>query len=231
VKRRTKGKKRVAVSFSGGLDSSLLAHCASKYADVILCTVFVKGSRDERSAEEAARALGLEMVGTQVREADLQRELWSLDLPFSPTQMDRALWTIYSISARVAKTNGAETILLGQLADELFGGYMKYERALTDRSAGQAQRMMAEDVAACGKVGLIRDEQACSRSIEPAFPFADESVVGLGLATPPELKIGDGERKTMLRDAARNLGLPEGIVETPKKAAQYSSGVYRLVAH
>ncbi len=230
VKMRTRGKRRVAVSFSGGLDSSIVAHCASKYADVILCSVFARGSRDERSAREAAEALGLKMVGVEAREEDVRRELQSMDLNFSPSSMDRALWAIYSISARLARMNGAETILLGQLADELFGGYVKYERAQAVKGGSQAQRMMAEDIARCGREGLIRDEQACSRWIEPAFPFTDESIVALGLAVPPEMKIAHGERKAILRDAARNLDLPESIVEAPKKAAQYSSGVLRLVA-
>ena len=51
--------------------------------------------------------------------------------------MDEALWCIYSATSRLAKANGARTIILGQLADELFGGYMKY--ALR-REGGRALR-------------------------------------------------------------------------------------------
>ncbi len=230
VKRRTDGKRRVAISFSGGLDSSILAHCAAKYVDVILCSVFTKGSRDEGAAGRAAAALGLDLVRVEGHESEIQQELRLMDLPFSPTPMDRALWTIYSISARLARMNCAETILLGQLADELFGGYRKYETAMTSGGKDRAESMMLEDLAACGRRGLIRDEQACSRWVEPTFPFADEGVVALGLSAGAKLKMAGGERKVMLRDAAKNLGLPTEIVESPKKAAQYSSGVGKLVA-
>ena len=129
VRKRVDGRRKVAVSFSGGLDSSLLAALASKYAEVVLCSVYSAGSRDEKQVRSAADALGLELVATEMDEASVSHELRTLDLPFAPTSMDKALWCIYSTTAREASRNGAELIILGQLADELFGGYMKYATA------------------------------------------------------------------------------------------------------
>jgi asparagine synthase (glutamine-hydrolysing) len=40
----------------------------------------------------------------------------------------------------------------------------------------------------------------------------------------------DGVRKAVLRRAAVLLGVPEDLAEGAKKAAQYSSGVQKLVA-
>ena len=61
VRRRVQGQGRVAVSFSGGLDSSLLALLASRYADVVLCSAYASGSRDEGQSERAAGLLGLKL--------------------------------------------------------------------------------------------------------------------------------------------------------------------------
>jgi asparagine synthetase B (glutamine-hydrolysing) len=89
--------------------------------------------------------------------------------------------------------------------------------------------MMEEDLARCGQVGLVRDELACSRHVEPRFPFADESVASFALSISPDFKIRGGTRKQVLREAAKLLGLPEEAAESPKKAAQYSSGILKLL--
>jgi len=229
VKRRVVGERRVAVSFSGGLDSAMLAHCARRYADVILCSAYSSGSRDARQTQIAAEKIDLPLRTEALGPDDIRRELQRLDLPFKPSPMDEALWCIYSTTARIAKVNGAETILLGQLADELFGGYMKYVREYEQEGSVAVERLMEEDVEGCGSIGLIRDEEACSRFVEPRFPFADVSLATFALSLPVSFKIVDGRRKYVLREAARVLGLPEEIVETPKKAAQYSSGVLKLL--
>ena len=228
VRRRVAGTRKVAVSFSGGLDSSLVALLASKEVEVVLCSAFAGGSRDESQTKAAADAMGLELVVKEISREEVAEELRTIDLPFQPGPMDMALWSLYSTTSRMADEQGAGRILLGQLADELFGGYMKY--ALTARrSPAEAERMMRADVAACGTGAFIRDEEACARFIEARFPFADESVASFALGLPIDMKISHGERKVVLKRAASLLGLPEALVEAPKKAAQYSSGISKLV--
>lgn len=224
---RVVGRRKVAVSFSGGLDSSLLALVAARHAEVVLCSVYARGARDEAQARKAAEALGLELTTLEMDSGAAGRELRTLDLPFVPTPMDRALWCIYSSTARLAAASGAELILLGQLADELFGGYMKYSRAARE-DEGAAAAMMLADVVASGGRAFIRDELACSSHVEASFPFADERVASFGVGLPVAYKIGGGERKVVLRRAAEILGLPGELSSAPKKAAQYSSGVARL---
>lgn len=229
VWRRVAGARRVAVSFSGGLDSAILAHCAARYTEVLLCSAYSNGSIDEKQTEAVAQKLDLPIQSRELSADDLRQELLALDLPFPASSMDEALWCIYSTTARIAGENGAEMILLGQLADELFGGYQKYARAVGELGESAAERMMEEDVAGCGRAGLIRDEQACSRYVEPRFPFADQEVAGFGLSIPVGFKIRNGIRKYVLREAARVLGLPDEVIETPKKAAQYSSGILKIL--
>jgi asparagine synthase (glutamine-hydrolysing) len=60
------------------------------------------------------------------------------------------------------------------------------------------------------------------------LPFAAYQVARFAVDLPIELKIQPkkGEqRKLLLRNVARNLGLPQAIVDRPKKAVQYSTGV------
>jgi asparagine synthase (glutamine-hydrolysing) len=228
VVRRVRGRRRVAVSFSGGLDSSLIALLAARHTEVVLCSAYTESSLDHSQAVRAAQSLGLEHRGAVIDSAAAAKEVRSLDLPFEPGPMDRALWCLFSTTSRLAAENGAELILLGQLADELFGGYMKYSLEARKDEAS-AIRMMEHDVVTSANGAFIRDELACSRFSEVRFPFADEGVAGLARALPLSYKISGGERKAVLRMAASLLGLPGEIVAAPKKAAQYSSGLSKIV--
>ena len=229
VRLRTAGMKRVAVAFSGGLDSSVVALCAGRRTKVLAVTVASKGSVDSRGASQMAELLGAEHVLEEVDQRAVRGELRMLDLPFEPSPMDRSLWCVYSMAARVAAEGGADVILLGQLADELFGGYRKYQVALAREGPGAAASMMREGVLESASRGFVRDEAACCRWLEPRFPFADGRVLRLAKSFPMEFKVSADERKAVLREAARQLGVPEAICAAPKKAAQYSSGVQKLV--
>jgi asparagine synthetase B (glutamine-hydrolysing) len=226
---RVKQCKKVGVAFSGGLDSSLLAYSSARHAKVTLCSVYVKGSKDERGSKRAADRLDLELVSSEIDEERVRNELRGLNLPFTPSPMDKALWCVYSIAGRMARERDADVLILGQLADELFGGYMKYTLELREHGIEAATAMMERDVWECSRGGFIRDETACSRWIEPRFPFADEEIVRLALGLPLEYKIAPGDRKRVLKLAALEMGLPEELVMQPKKAAQYSSGIIKLV--
>ena len=143
--------------------------------------------------------------------------------------MDEALWCIYSTTSELAKKRKARMILLGQLADELFGGYMKYAVKAREEGAEAAEKMMREDVRGCADRGFLRDEAACSASCEVRFPYADARIASFAAGLPLGYKIREGERKAILRAAALELGLPEELASAPKKAAQFSSGASKLL--
>jgi len=230
VRRRVQGRDRVAVSFSGGLDSSLLALVAARHTDVVLCSAYASGARDERQSEKAASLLGLKLETALLDEETLARRSKEAELPpGDATVMDKALWCIYSTTSELAKGKKARMILLGQLADELFGGYMKYGIKAKEEGGAAAERMMREDVRACADRGFLRDEAACSASCEVRFPYADEWIASFASGLPLDYKIRDGERKAILRKAALELGLPDELAAAPKKAAQFSSGAAKLL--
>lgn len=224
-------EENVAVAFSGGLDSSVVAACAKKYVRTVGCAAFTRGSGDETRARDAAFALGIELVTTNITEENISNEVSGIELPFEPTLMDRSLWCLYSLVSKSARNAGARVVLLGQLADELFGGYAKYEEALREKGDDAAKSMMEADVRDYAHRGRIRDFGACAPWVQPRLPFEETHVVDFGLSMPVSFKIRGGVRKAVLRRAALMLGVPEGLASTPKKAAQYSSGVQKMVAN
>jgi asparagine synthase (glutamine-hydrolysing) len=230
VKRCVLGQSRVAVSFSGGLDSSLLALLASRQTDVVLCSAFAPGSRDEVQTDKAAALLGLKLETALLDEEAVMKRSGEAELPpGDATVMDKALWCIYSATSELAMGEKAQMILLGQLADELFGGYRKYAIEVQEGGTAAAERMMRADVRACADRGFLRDEAACSAFAEVRFPFADARVASFADGLPLDYKIRGGERKAVLRAAAMELGLPEELASAPKKAAQFSSGAAKLL--
>lgn len=223
---------RPAISFSGGLDSSLLALMALRRGLRPLCVVVgVEGSPDMERAGEAAGILGVELLRVGVDEERVKRLLEPLSryLP-SRSAMDLSLAVIFHLSALEA---GRRFLVVGQGADELFGGYMKYVRALARGGLVEAGRVMWEDVRGL-HLGLERDELAVSLAHASLItPYLHRRVYELGLTLPPGLKLRDvgGEvvRKYVLRLAAERLGLPRELAWRQKKAAQYGSRVERLV--
>jgi asparagine synthase (glutamine-hydrolysing) len=223
------GEPKVAVAFSGGLDSSILVSCAKRHAEVVACTGCTDASGDAARARASAIALGVRLVATKLTVEDVAEELTKIELPFQPSLMDRSLWCLYSLVARSAHDSGAKVILLGQLADELFGGYAKYVEALAVQGEESAKSMMRKDAHDYAQGGRVRDVKACSRWVEPRFPFEGKEVFDFALSLPFSYKIRGPTRKAVLRRAAVILGVPEETAGAPKKAAQYSSGVQKLV--
>jgi len=230
VGRRVLGQRRVAVSFSGGLDSSLLAMVAAKHAEVVLCSAYAPGSKDEKQTARAADLLGLRLETALLDEESLgARSRDAVLPPGKASAMDYALWCIFSTTSELAKRAKASMILLGQLADELFGGYRKYAAAAQEEGEVAAERMMRDDVRACAERGFLRDEAACSASCEVRFPYADAEIDSFAARLPLDYKIRGGKRKAVLRAAALELDLPEELAGAPKKAAQFSSGAAKLL--
>ena len=218
------------MAFSGGLDSSIIARCAARKARVVACTACSAGAGDLSRAREAASALGVDLVATELTRENVAEALRLIDLPFVPSLMDRSLWCLYSTVARSAGEAGAGVILLGQLADELFGGYAKYAEALKAKGSDAASSMMKADAEEYARKGRVRDFAACGRWAEPRLPYEAKGVFDLAMGLPVAFKIRDGVRKAVLRRAAAMLGVPGAQAEAGKKAAQYSSGVQKLVA-
>jgi asparagine synthase (glutamine-hydrolysing) len=135
---------------------------------------------------------------------------------------------IYWTAEKAAETK-LKVLLAGQSADELFGGYRRYTDDYQNLGEKQARERMRQDINTIHKTNLERDFKICnSHSIELRLPFATYDMAKLALRLPISLKIEpkqDGLRKLVLRQAAKNIGLPDLVLKKPKKAIQYTTGV------
>jgi len=233
VETRSRGVFRASLGFSGGIDSTLLAHYLDHCGvEVDLLCVGMEDSEFE-AAEEAADALGLpirlESFTPQDLERDLDAVLRSVEEP-DPMKASIALPLYWA--AQMAIESGGRVFYSGNCSDELFGGYMKYVREYVQ--SGEAVRdAMFGDVKAAHRVNYERDFKVCADAgVELRLPFTDWNLIDFGLALPVHMKLSADEkspRKLLLRKLGSRIGLNDAISFRPKRAVQYSTGVTKAL--
>lgn len=231
TKDRISDVKEVAVAFSGGLDSSVIAFLIEKCdVKVRLITVGLESMPETKYAKDAAKALNMqiqvETYSINDVEATLRKVLWLIE---KPNAVDASIAIPLYWTSEAAAANGLRVLMAGQGADELFGGYHRYLRTYAESGACALQRELFNDIARCYETNFQRDNQTCAfHNVELRLPFADLRVINFALSLSLSLKIQsstDGLRKRVLRKAAENFDLPEFIVNKTKKAVQYTTGV------
>ncbi len=231
VKTRLAGLNKVAIAFSGGLDSSIIAYMASKLGvKVELIHVSLENQPETEAAWEASDKLGLPMQVHLFKESDVETTLPQVvDLIEEADPVKASIGVPFYWTAQKTVEEGYNVLLAGQGADELFGGYQRYVNECCAEGSEKARQTMFNDVLRIHESNLERDEKICINfDVELRLPFAAFDLVEYALGLPVDLKFEskvDSLRKLVLRRVALNLGLSASIVDKPKKAVQYSTGI------
>lgn len=216
--------RSVAVAFSGGLDSGIVAAIARDSAgSTVLYTSGVDDAYDVNESREMARVLGMEWHHIVISEVDIEdcvRHMIRITGTVNPITLSFEIPFYY-----VARYAAEPYIIGGQGADELFAGYSKYiglsEPDLRDMMNADMCRLLDETLA---------HERAVAKEFgkEVLYPFLDSRVAkAVGDIDIGDLVPGD-VRKKSLREVAEDIGQPE-IAAKKKKAAQYGSGSMNLL--
>ena len=133
------------------------------------------------------------------------------------------------LAMKFAKSLGYSGIIFGQGADELFGGYKRYE----ELDYMQLEDEILKDVRSLGEKNLVRDTKiAYKNEIKLIAPYLNWDVIRAAISIPVEYKVArvDGKviRKYILRKLAEKY-LPKEIAWRDKKAIQYSTGVSKIL--
>ena len=220
---------RVAIAFSGGLDSSLIAHIAKRSADVELFCCGTEKSEDIIYAEKAAGLLGLSLYKSTLSEQEIL-ELYKKCHTIVPNDLLKVelLVPVYKV-AEEAKKRDHSVLLFGSGSEELFVGYERYYRykeegkdldaILQEEFKTLVNREIAWVKKVCYKLGL-----------EARFPFYNQQLADFVFKIPLELRMEEKElKKGLLREAAKLLSLPDLMVQRKKRAMQYGSGVHKIL--
>lgn len=235
MKERVSDVEKVAVAFSGGLDSSLVAVLAKTYGkEVQLVWVGLEGQPEATYAKASAEALRMPLHSQAYDVSDIEhvlpKVLWLIE---EPNVIKASIAIPFYWAAEVSSKLGCRVLLAGQGSDELFGGYKRYLRVYAQSGVFGVQDALYHDVAKSYETNFQRDEPVCAfHKVELRLPFMDRQVVQSSLSLPTNLNIESKEdplRKRVLRQVAQNLGMPPFIANKTKRAIQYSTGVNKAL--
>lgn len=231
------------VLISGGLDSSLVAAIARKYAArrvedegyseawwprLHSFAVGLEGSPDLAAAREVAKHL--DTVHHEVRFTieegldALSDVIWHLET-YDVTTV-RAATPMYLMARRI-RAMGIKMVLSGEGSDELFGGYLYFHKAPNARALHEetVRKLELLHLYDC----LRANKAMAAWGVEARVPFLDRHFIDVAMSIDPAAKLcRDGRmEKQILREAFRGL-IPDSILWRQKE--QFSDGVgYRWI--
>lgn len=238
VHRQLMGDVPYGVLLSGGLDSSLIAAIARRFANrrvesgdteaawwprLHSFAIGLDGSPDLAAARIAAGAIGTQHHEFHYR---VQEGIDALDdviahiETFDVTTV-RASTPMFLLARRI-KAMGIKMVLSGEGADEIFGGYLYFHRA------PDARAFHEETVRKLDKLHqfdcLRANKSMAAWGVEARVPFLDLEFLDAAMSMDPAAKMAGAGRaeKAILREAGAGL-LPEEILWRQKE--QFSDGV------
>ncbi|HEU4664291.1 MAG TPA: asparagine synthase B [Dokdonella sp.] len=231
------------VLLSGGLDSSLVAACAARYARARVedgdrteawwprlhsFAIGLEGSPDLAAASVAADALGTVHHGFVYsfwEGLDALPEVIRHIESYDVTTV-RASTPMYLLARRI-KAMGVKMVLSGEGSDEVFGGYLYFHKAPDAREfhAETIRKLDALNAYDC----LRANKAMMAWGVEARVPFLDLEFLDVAMSMDAREKMAgaraDGSRrieKAVLREAFTGV-LPDAILWRQKE--QFSDGV------
>ena len=231
------------VLLSGGLDSSLVAACAAKFARKRVedddrgeawwprlhsFAIGLDGSPDLAAAQVAADSLGTVHHGftyTFAEGLDALPEVIRHVETYDVTTI-RASTPMFLLARRI-KAMGVKMVLSGEGSDELFGGYLYFHKA---PNAREFHEELVRKLDALHSYDCLRaNKSMMAWGVEPRVPFLDAEFMDVAMRMDAKHKMGganaDGSRrieKAVLRESFEGC-LPQEILWRQKE--QFSDGV------
>src|SRR5690606_35874753 len=238
VKRQLMSDVPYGVLLSGGLDSSIIAATAKKFAgrrvedqdrseawwpQLHSFAIGLEGAPDLKAAREVADFIGSvhhEFHFTVQEGIDALSDVIHHLETYDVTTI-RAATPMYLMARRI-RAMGIKMVLSGEGSDEIFGGYLYFHRAPDPRSFHE------ETVRKLDRLhwyGCLRANKAMAAwGVEARVPFLDKEFMDVAMSLDPAVKMAGPGRmeKQILREAFEDM-LPPSVAWRQKE--QFSDGV------
>jgi asparagine synthase (glutamine-hydrolysing) len=221
----------VGILFSGGIDSTVLATICKKLGKKFTCYTagYCDGDmnlpNDYIYAKKIAQEMGFSLK-SKIIKTDMLDSIFTEVVSTIETDdvMKVGVATPFHICAKMARDDGKKVILSGLGSEELFAGYERHQNTLDKSGYSAVNKECLAGLYDMWQRDLYRDDLVMmSQTLELRLPFLDKELIEYALKIPAELKIDDRNKKIILREAARELEVPEEFARRKKQAAQYGS--------
>ena len=230
---QTVTEKKIGIAYSGGVDSTLISKvCKDMGYDITLLTIGFAESHDILFAKE---------VNEQLNYTHHILEIEPKDFPSIPStihekiQTDNLSWNENCIAfyyvSKLAKSLGLSTVVTANGIDELFCGYNAYREAF---SGGESKINEVMDAKLDNELKMMKAVNLIASEFDVKIlqPLLSPDFINYAKTVPIKDKITDSEdiyRKHMIRQLAKQVGVPEVSYNKRKKALQYGSKIHKTL--
>jgi asparagine synthase (glutamine-hydrolysing) len=231
LKTALRGEKSVAVAFSGGVDSSILAKmCSDLNISVTLLTVGFSGSHDMIFSEKIASQLLFAHKKHNIRQDEFYEYLNRVKQRIScriTSHVENCV--AYLFVAHLARENDFNAVLTANGIDELFCGYNQY-RIIFKYGNSSIMEFMHRKI--LNELQLMEEIAAVTSyyGVTISRPFLSAQFIKYAKTIPVNEKIKNEDdmlRKHIVRRIALDIGVPQEAAMKSKKALQYGSSIHK----
>lgn len=220
-------KEHLALAFSGGIDSSVLARLMkSLEIPFTAYVVSIKKSKDLEFARKIAKEINFKLVEIIVDEEDVEKaqkieEELLKDIGGNIVSVAFNI-PIYFVSKFAKEKN----IVIAQGPDPLLGGYKRYSKMKKEKAEAEMKRET--------ELFFNLDFRQNNKTAEYfkknlIMPYIDKEIIDFCQKLEYEDKINSGINKHILRQLALKLGIKKEFAMREKQACQYGSGIIKML--
>lgn len=223
---------KCGVLLSGGIDSSVITtYVLKQFENPTIFSMGTDDTKDRPFVEIFAKHFSvpyewIELTSESIKQALPTVSALLVKNNIEDLTMQRSLGVGYFLIFKRAQELGIKGIVTGQGPDILFAGYHKYKNL----SGITLENEIRKDLILLETDKKRDGAMAQHFGITLLNPYLEQDFIDFSLSVPPELKLKDGVEKYFMREWGKTRGLPQEIVERPKKAFQYSTGLQKKVS-
>lgn len=225
VEKRVPEDEDLALLFSGGVDSTLIAAALQELG--VEFTAYTSGiqhgnvnaPRDMEWAQEVAEDMGIELETYKAELEEVEQDIENIVDWISSTSVVK---NGVALPFHYALSGNEKVVMSGLGSEQLYAGYHRQQGYLNKECLSGLRGIFERD--------LYRDNVISFRNgYELRVPFLDHELIEHALTIPEEFKVKDDYRKYIVRKAAEKLGVPEKVAWRGKTAAQYGSNFDKAI--
>jgi len=233
VKQRMVSDVPLALFFSGGIDSTILAFFAKKYHNNVLkaFTIGTKEKNEFESAKKACNILDLEYIPIILEEKEIVNIIPTIIYHlegFDPRNVELCILSYYL--AKMARGHGIKVVLCGEGADELFCGYRNFFPGYFKGGEYSKENIHKEMLKWTNGLNSNhlknKDRGTMAFGLELRLPYIDHlGFFQYAFSIDPCFKIKDNQEKYILRKIIREDEIPKELINKKKTYFHLDSGV------